>query len=122
MAFAFSKPKSIKTEINSSSKKFKELYDLDNLEDIEMEMSFESGLLSFFGSKNIIKIYNRKLDTNKKLITSKINIKAYAWGILIKELNYTVVEKLNDIGLLTFQKFTEEDGSYFTMVYKKNEK
>jgi hypothetical protein len=118
MAFPFSNPKSKETEINTISKNFKELYDLENLEDIELEMSFDSGLLNFFGSKSIIKIYDRKLANNKNNIKSKINIKAYAWGIRIKQLNYTVNEKLNGKGLLTFQKFTEADGSYFTINYK----
>ena len=118
MAFPFSSPKSKKTEINTTSKKFKELYNLDNLKNIELEMSFDSGLLNFFGSKSIIKIYDRTLKDNKTNINSKINIKAYAWGIRIKQLNYTVNEKLNGNGLLTFQKFTEEDNSYFTMTYK----
>ncbi|NLP58980.1 hypothetical protein [Lutibacter sp. B1] len=118
MAFPFSNPKSKETEINTTSAKFKELYDLENLEDIELEMSFDSGLLNFFGSKSSIKIYDRKVDGNKSNINSKINIKAYAWGIRIKQLDYTVNEKLNGKGLLTFQKFTEEDNSYFTMTYK----
>ncbi|WP_369996849.1 hypothetical protein [Winogradskyella sp.] len=118
MAFPFAKPKSKETEINTTSKNFKELYDLDNLEDIELEMSFDSGLLNFFGSKSTIKIYDRQLDENKNRIKSKINIKAYALGIRIKQFNYSVNEKLNENGLLTFQKFTEEDGSYFTMNYK----
>ena len=118
MAFPFSNPKSEETEINTISANFKELYDLENLEDIELEMSFDSGLLNFFGSKSTIKIYDRKLDSNKKKINSKINIKAYALGIRIKQLNYNVYEKLNGNGLLTFQKFTEEDNSYFTMTYK----
>lgn len=120
MAFPFSSPKSKETEINTTSKKFKDLYDLDNLEDIELEMSFDSGLLNFFGSKSEIKIYDRKLeiDNSLKIIRSKINIKAYAWGIRIKQLDYRVIEKLNGNGLLTFQKFTEADGSYFTMNYK----
>ena len=118
MAFPFSNPKSKETEINTTSANFKELYDLENLEDIELEMSFDSGLLNFFGSKSIIKIYDRTLESNKNDINSKINIKAYAWGIRIKQLNYTVNEKLNENGLLIFQKFTEEDNSYFTMTYK----
>ncbi|WP_025740784.1 hypothetical protein [Aquimarina latercula] len=118
MAFPFSNPKSKETEINTTSEKFKELYDLNNLEDIELEMTFDSGLLNFFGSKSVIKIYDRTLDGNKNNINSKINIKAYAWGIRIKQLNYTVNEKINGKGLLTFQKFTEEDNSYFTMTYK----
>ena len=118
MAFPFSNPKSKETGINTTSKKFKELYDLDNLEDIELEMSFDSGLLNFFGSKSTIKIYDRKLDGNKNNIKSKINIKAYALGIRIKQLDYSVNEKINGDGLLTFQKFTEADGSYFTINYK----
>ncbi|RYH75855.1 hypothetical protein EVU94_02550 [Flavobacteriaceae bacterium 144Ye] len=118
MAFPFSNPKSKETEINTTSKKFKELYDLDNLEDIELEMSFDSGLLNFFGSKSTIKIYDRKFNNSENNINSKINIKAYALGIRIKQLDYRVIEKLNGNGLLTFQKFTEADGSYFTMNYK----
>ncbi|QHI36595.1 hypothetical protein IMCC3317_19580 [Kordia antarctica] len=120
MAFPFSNPKSKETEINTTSEKFKELYDLENLEDIELEMSFDSGLLNFFGSKSSIKIYNRELvvQPDNNAIKSKIKIKAYVLGIRIKQLNYTVTEKLNKNALLTFQKFTEEDGSYFTMIYK----
>jgi len=118
MAFPFSSPKSKETEINTTSKKFKDLYDLDNLKNIELEMSFDSGLLNFFGSKSIIKIYDRKLEAGKNTIKSKINIKAYAWGIRIKQFNYTVIEKLNEKGLLTFQKFSEADNSYFTINYK----
>ncbi len=118
MVFPFSNPKSKEIEINSISANFKELYDFENLEDIKLEMSFDSGLLNFFGSKSTIKIYDRKLDSNKNNIKSKINIKAYALGIRIKQLNYSVNEKLNEDGLLTFQKFTEEDGSYFTINYK----
>ena len=118
MAFPFSNPKSKETEINTTSANFKELYDLENLANIELEMSFDSGLLNFFGSKSTIKIYNRKLDSNKNNIKSKINIKAYALGIRIKQLNYNVIEKLTNENLLSFQKFTEKDGSYFTMTYK----
>ncbi|WP_231500525.1 hypothetical protein [Maribacter sp. Hel_I_7] len=120
MAFPFSNPKSKETEINTNSENFKELYDLDNLEDVELEMSFDSGLLDFFGSKSKIKIYDRILESNGngKSIRSKINIKAYAIGIRIKQLNYAVNENLNNKGLLSHQKFTEEDGSYFTMTYK----
>ena len=120
MAFPFSNPKSRETEINTISKNFKELYDLTNLEDVELEMSFDSGLLNFFGSNSKIKIYDRVLESNGngKTIISKINIKAYALGIRIKQLDYVASEKLTSKNLLSFQKFTEEDGSYFTMTYK----
>lgn len=120
LAFPFSNPKSNETEINTVSKNFQELYDLANLEDIELEMSFDSGLLNFFGSNSKIKIYDRELESNGKgkTIKSKINIKAYAIGIRIKQLDYVANEKLTSENLLSFQKFTEEDGSYFTMNYK----
>jgi len=118
MAFPFSNPKSKETEINTTSENFKELYDLNNLENIELEMTYDSGLLNFFGSKSTIKIYDRTLESNENIINSRINIKVYAWGIRIKQLNFTVNEKLNVNGLLMFQKFTEEDNSYFTMTYK----
>ena len=121
MAFPFSKPKSKETEINTVSKNFKELYDLGNLENVELEMSFDSGLLNFFGSNSKIKIYDRVLESNGngKTIKSKINIKAYAIGIRIKQLDYVASEKLTSENLLSFQKFTEKDGSYFTMTYKQ---
>lgn len=120
MAFPFSNPKSKEVGITTTTINFKELYDLKNLADVEIEMSFDTGLLNFFGSKNTIKIYDRTLEVDKdlKIIRSKIYIQAFAWGIRIKQLNYTVLEKLNDNGLLTFQKFTEADGSNFTMTYK----
>jgi hypothetical protein len=117
MTLPFSTRKSKPTEIQTMSKNFKKLYDLENLKDIKLEMSFDSGILKFFGSQTIIKIYDRALDDNKKTIKSKINMKAYAWGIRIKQINYIVNEKLNEKGLLTSQKFTKADGSYFIINY-----
>ena len=120
MAFPFSNPKSKETEINTISKNFKQIYDLDNLEDVELQMSFDSGLLNLFGSKIAINIYDRELlvQPTSNIIKSKVNIKAYALGIRIKQLDYTVEEKLNKDGLLSLQKFTEDDNSYFTITYK----
>ncbi|WP_339141114.1 hypothetical protein [Croceitalea sp. MTPC5] len=120
MAFPFSNPKSKETEISTTSENFKELYDLSNLESVELEMSFDSGLLNFFGSNSKIKIYDRVLESNGngKTIKSRINIKAYAIGIRIRQLDYVASEKLTSKNLLSFQKFTEKDGSYFTMTYK----
>ncbi len=119
MVFPFYNPKKMATEINTTSKNFKELYDLNNLDDIELEINFDSGLLNFFGSKSKIKIYNRNLvtDDTTKTIRSKLTAKAYALGIRIKQFEYTIVEKLTNKNLLSFQKFTEKDGSYFTMTY-----
>lgn len=120
MAIPFADTKSKETEINTVSENFRELYDLKNLEDVEIEMSFDSGLLNFFGSNSNIKIFDRVLESNGngKTVTSKINIKAYIIGIRIKQLDYVASEKLMSENLLSFQQFTEEDGSYFTMTYK----
>ena len=86
MVFPFSNPKSKETEINTTSKKFKELYDLENLEDIELEMNFDSGLLNFFGSKSIIKIYARKFDSKNNNIKSlfECDLSIYIIYIIVK--------------------------------------
>ena len=126
MVFPFYNPKKMATEISTTSRNFKELYDLNNLVDLELEINFDSGLLNFFGSKSKIKIYDRNLVINNstKTIRSKLNAKAYALGIRIKQFEYDVIETLTDENLLSYQKFIEEDGSYFTITYKpkKDEK
>ncbi|WP_339887179.1 hypothetical protein [uncultured Flavobacterium sp.] len=118
--FPFANPKSKDTEISSKSVNFKDLYNLKKLNNVEIDLSFDSGLMNFFGSKSTIKIYDRKKEVNGNnlSIKSKINIKAYTLGIRVKQLNYTLTEKLNSDGLLSYQKFVEKDGSYFTMDYK----
>ena len=118
--FPFANPKSKETEISSKSVNFKELYNIEKLNNIDLDISFDSGLMNFFGSKSTIKIYDRKKEVNNNsvIIKSKIIIKAYTLGIRIKQLNYTLTEKLNANGLLSYQKFIEKDGSYFTMDYK----
>ena len=96
------------------------MYNIEKLNNIDLDISFDSGLMNFFGSKSTIKIYDRKKEVNNNsvIIKSKIIIKAYTLGIRIKQLNYTLTEKLNANGLLSYQKFIEKDGSYFTMDYK----
>lgn len=120
MAFPFSNRNSKETEINTSSKNFKDLYNMDSLKNVELEISFDSGLLDFFGSKSKIYIFDRKLNHKTKdiQINSKLTVKAYTWGIRIKELEYSVLEKISKKGLLSYQKFVENDGSYFTIIYK----
>jgi hypothetical protein len=118
--FPFANPKSKETEISTKSINFKELYNIEKLKNVDLDISFDSGLMNFFGSKSTIKIYDRKkeINDNNLSIKSKISIKAYAFGIRVKQLNYTLTEKLNTNGLLSYQKFIEKDGSYFTMDYK----
>lgn len=124
MILPFFNSNSKKTMISTKSINFKELYDLNNLKDIELEINFDSGLLNFFGSKSILALYDRTLISNKtnKIIQSKLMVKAYAFGVRIKKFEYQITEKLSLNNLLLFQKFTENDGSYFTMTYKNIEK
>ena len=118
--FPFANPKFKETEISTKSTNFRDLYNLNKLDDIDLDLSFDSGLMNFFGSKSSMRIYDRKksLKNNNTIIMSKIIVKAYTFGIKIKQLNYNIVEMLNNNGRLTYQKFTENDGSYFTLNYK----
>lgn len=120
MVFPFFAPKYKKIGIETQSPDFKNIYDLKSLKDVHLKLSFDSGILNFFGSKNNIKIYNRKLTTgpNTKTLTSQIEIKAYLLGLKMKTINYKVVEIFDENSNLIRQEFRAKDGSYFTMSYK----
>jgi len=120
MVYPFFAPKSKKIGIESKSADFKNMYDLNNLKDIHLKLSFDSGILNFFGSKNNIKIFNRKLTTgpNTKTLNSQVDIKAYLLGIKMKTINYKVTEIFDKNSDLISQEFRARDGSYFTMSYK----
>ena len=120
MVFPFFTPKSKKIGIETKSPNFKTMYDLNSLKDIHLKLSFDSGILSFFGSKNNIKIYNRKLTTgsNTKTLNSQVDIKAYLLGIKMKTIIYKVTEIFDETSNLISQEFMAKDGSYFTMSYK----
>ncbi|PKP28942.1 MAG: hypothetical protein CVU01_02495 [Bacteroidetes bacterium HGW-Bacteroidetes-18] len=120
MVFPLFAPKSKKIEIETQSSDYKDLYDLNDLKDIHLRLSFDSGILNFFGSKNNIKIYNRKLATgsNTKTLNSQIEIKAYLLGINVKTISYKVKEIFDENKNLTRQEFKATDGSYFTTSYK----
>ncbi|MBK5244928.1 MAG: hypothetical protein JJE18_07905, partial [Eubacteriaceae bacterium] len=77
MVFPFFAPKSKKIGIETQSSDYKDMYDLKNLKDIHLKLSLDSGILNFFGSKNNIKIFNRKLasSSNVKTLNSQIEIK-----------------------------------------------
>jgi hypothetical protein len=120
MVFPFFAPKSKKIGIETQSPDFKTMYDLNSLKDIHLKLSFDSGILNFFGSKNNIKIYNRKLATgsNIKTLNSLVDIKAYLLGIKMKTISYRVTEIFDKNSNLINQEFKARDGSYFTMSYK----
>lgn len=127
--FPFTDPDDEKIKVDVTSEDFQQLYQLgkgEELKDIHLKVSVESGVLSFFGSKSLVTIKNRKkeiVDQSIK-IRSEAVIEAYMMGIRIKTINYVVEEYLTDDFVLQCQQFTEDDGAWFTMkydsVYRRN--
>tara|TARA_R110002124_G_scaffold252767_1_gene418192 strand:- start:159 stop:815 length:657 start_codon:yes stop_codon:yes gene_type:complete len=121
--FPFARQGNAAYVIEASSPGFKRLYDFDaddrKLENLSLEMSVESGILSFFGSKSIITINDRIVSTTGRgfTLTSRLTVKAYMWGVNVKTITYQVTEKLDKKRRLISQVFLEEDGSYFLMNY-----
>lgn len=121
--FPFARQGNAAYVIEASSPGFKRLYDFDaddrKLENLSLEMSVESGILSFFGSKSIITINDRKVSTTGSgfTLTSRLTVKAYMWGVNVKAITYQVTENLDKKRRLISQVFLEEDDSYFLMNY-----
>lgn len=124
--FPLTEPDNEKIKVNVISEDFKQLYFFQNgnaLKDIHLKMSIESGVLSFFGSKSLITLKNRKVGRKKDVgstsvkISSKAVVKAYMLGLKIKTINYSVEEYLTENLVLQRQQFTKDDGAYFTMEY-----
>lgn len=125
--FPFTDPDDEKIKVDVTSEDFQQLYQLgkgEELKEIHLKMSVESGVLSFFGSKSLVTIKNRKkevVDQSVK-ISSEAVIEAYMMGIRIKTINYVVEEYLTNDFVLQRQQFTEDDGAWFTMKYEQNAK
>jgi hypothetical protein len=107
-----------KMKIISSSVNFKELYDFTELKDIIIKVGFDSGALSLFGSKGTISLNSRKWNPTNEELVSQLRFTGYALRIQVKKVTYTVKEKFTNEKLV-FQRFSESDGSYFTMKYSK---
>lgn len=125
--FPFADPDLEKIKIEVTSEDFQQLYELakgEALKDIHLKMSVESGVLSFFGSKTLVTIKNRKkekLNEGMKISSDAI-IEAYMMGIRIKTINYAVEEYMSENFVLQRQKFIEDDGAYFIMNYEWNQR
>ena len=123
--FPFTDPNDEKIRVDVTSEDFQRLYELGKgvaLIDIQLKMSVESGMLSFFGSKSLVTIKNRKKEVEDQSIkiSSEAVIEAYIMGIRIKTIIYVVEEYLTENFVLQRQKFTEDNGAYFTMKYYDN--
>lgn len=121
--FPFARKNDAEYVIGTSSTNFKNLYDFKpgekTLEDLSMEMSIESGVLSFFGSKNLLILTDRNLSLNEDGFTLKstLTIESYLWGVKVKTISYQLTEKLDKNRSLLNQKFNNEGDSYFLMNY-----
>ncbi len=121
--FPFARKGDAEYVIEASYAGFKKLYDFsddaEKLEDLSLEMSVESGILSFFGSKNLLSLTERRLRKNDSgySLQSQMTIEAYLWGLKVKTIRYGVTEKLDQNRTLLSQMFMDEDGSYFLVDY-----
>src|SRR5680860_532965 len=99
--FPFARKGDAEYIIEASSSGFTKLYDFSpvtkKLEDLSLEMSVESGILSFFGSKNLLSLTERRLRKNENGYTlqSQMTIEAYLWGLKVKTIRYRITEKLD---------------------------
>lgn len=113
--------------IEASSPGFRRLYDIDpgekTMKDLNLEMSLESGMLGFFGSKSLFSLTDRSIESeeNGYTLKSTLTIEAYLLGLRVKTVRYRVTEKLDTDYRLLNQMFRTGDGPYFTIKYLMNE-
>jgi hypothetical protein len=121
--YPFAKQGNATYKIEASSEDFSKLYDFSRytgkLQPIEITMHFKSGVLGFFGSKNHVRIKDRRLKVanEKFLLNSALMIKTYMWGIRVNTIHYDLKEQFNSDKTLVKQKFKYEDGSHFLIKY-----
>lgn len=92
----------------------------NELEIVEFVMAIDGGVLDLFGSKTVIKLFDRKviadqMDKSKYVINSTMTIKSYLIGIRILAITYRVEELISNSKGILEQKFTEPTGAYFTL-------
>lgn len=121
--YPFAKQGNASYKIEASSEDFSNLYDFSEnsgkLQPIEITMHFKPGVLGFFGSKNHIRIKDRRLKVaNEKFhLNATLTIKTYMWGIRLNTIHYALKEQFTSDKTLVQQKFKHEDGSYFLIKY-----
>jgi hypothetical protein len=121
--FPFARQNNADYIIEASSTGLKGLYNfpenVNKLSDVNLTMSVKSGLLSFFGSKNIVSLKNRSVEikVGNYILKSDLTVDAYLWGMRVKSIRYVVIEKLDSERFIISQVFRNEDGSYFSIDY-----
>ena len=119
----FSSDKTVKVDLNNGELYPENIIEGGSLEEVEFSASIEGGVAGAFGSSTKIKIYDRKIikvNTNQGTyhITSKIEIKAYLFGIKLDTITYLVEEIISKQRGILEQKFQEDNGEYFIIKLK----
>lgn len=92
----------------------------ETLQNVEFEMTIEGGALDFFGSRTVIELVNRQVTAystkeSEYEMRSIMSVKSFLVGLKIWSASYQLVELISTEKGLVEQKFTESDGSYFTI-------
>lgn len=90
---------------------------LSELKDFNFHLNLKGGAIGFLGAKSTVSISNRKVKPLKKTfgVSGKVIIKAYALGIRISTIKYDFFEEIDAEKGIVKQKFTEQNGDYFTV-------
>ncbi|PHR48003.1 MAG: hypothetical protein COA32_05605 [Fluviicola sp.] len=121
--FPFARNRNAEYMIETTSTRFKKLYDFNSedktLNDLSISMSIESGVLSFFGSTNILTFTNRILIKNEDgfKLKSTLTIEAYLWGVKVKTKTFQLIENFDHNRILNSQLFRTENEGYFMVHY-----
>lgn len=87
------------------------------LKNFNFSLDFKGGAVGFFGTKSTVSIANRKVMFLEKTfgVSGNITIKAYVLGIKVSTIKYDYFEEIDIEKGIVRQKFTEDNGEYFTV-------
>ena len=115
--------KSLKIELPENEKLYPEGWRGRNaLEDFTFRLEFEGGAAGFFGTQSRVSFTERKVipvEDGLFRISGKMALKAYVLGIKVSAFEYRYFEDIKMGTGIVRQKFTEDNGNYFTIEIKK---
>lgn len=117
---SFSSNKTVKVALSNGELYPENIVEGSKLDQVTFSAFIEGGAAGAFGSSTKIKIYDRqivKVNDNQGTyhITSKIEIKAYLYGIKIGTISYLVEEIISKQKGILEQTFKKDTGEYFTI-------
>ena len=117
---SFSSNKTVKVALSNGELYPKNIVEGGKLGQVTFSASIEGGTAGAFGSSTKIKIYDRqivKVNDNQGTyhITSKVEIKAYMFGIKLVSIAYLVKEIISKQKGILEQTFKKNTGEYFTI-------